>query len=129
MSINDLGETNLITATFGNGESCVVSGKMLKSMRRYWQKVRSNVKPPSKDFRRMSRRYRQIRRKESNQTNNFLHQMTSKFINICVEKNVGEIVVGDLSNIRDNIDYGKRMNQRLPCVAVRQDLVHAALLS
>lgn len=109
----DLGETNLITAVFSDGESCLVSGKKLKSMRRHWQKVRTHVKPPTKDNRCMSRRYRQIGRKEYHQTHNFLHQTTSRFIDICVKKNVGEIVVGDLSNIRDNIDYGTRMNQRL----------------
>ena len=32
---------------------------------------------------------------------------------MCEDNNIGTIVIGDLTGIRDNIDYGKRANQKL----------------
>lgn len=37
-----------------------ISHRLIKTIRRYWQKVRSKVTPPSKERPRMSRRYREI---------------------------------------------------------------------
>ena len=42
----DLGLNNIITATFSDGTSIIISGRELKAIRRYWQKVRAKVKPP-----------------------------------------------------------------------------------
>lgn len=109
----DLGETNLISAVFTDGSTAILSGRMLKSCRRYWQKVRSKVKPPSKDKPRRSKRYDEISHRESDWTNNFLHQASRWFVDLCKEKEVSEIVIGSLTDIRDKIDYGDRLNQRL----------------
>jgi len=42
-----------------------------------------------------------------------LHIATSHLIEECVKRGVGEIVIGDLDGIRENINYGDRLNQRL----------------
>jgi len=109
----DLGETNLIAAVFSDGSTAILSGRLLKACRRYWQKVRSKVKPPSKNNPCRSRRFGEIAHQESDWTNNFLHQASRWFINLCREKGVSEIVIGDLTDIREKIDYGDRLNQRL----------------
>lgn len=109
----DLGETNLITAVFSDGTTIIYSGRIMKAVRRYWQKVRAKVKPPSMDSPRRSRRYDQIFRKESQWTTNFLHQVSRHFVNLCVQKCVREIIAGKLNDIREEIDYGKTVNQRL----------------
>jgi IS605 OrfB family transposase len=109
----DLGETNLITAVFDDGTAVIYSGGRIKSIRRYWQKVRAKVKPPSSLKPWMSRRYRQVARKERSQVNHALHIISKHFVKQCVAKGVGEIVIGDLNGIRDEIDYGSHLNQRL----------------
>jgi putative transposase len=109
----DLGETNLIAAVFSDGSTAILSGRLLKACRRYWQKVRSKVKPPSKENPHLSRRFAEISRKESLWTHNFLHQASWWFANLCKEKGVSEIVIGNLTDIRETIDYGNRLNQRL----------------
>ncbi len=109
----DLGETNLISAVFSDGTKVIYSGRLLKAVRRYWQKVRSKVKPPSKENPHMSKRYWQICRNESNWTANYLHQVSRHFVNLCKAKGVKEIIIGQLTNIREEIDYGKKVNQRL----------------
>ena len=119
----DLGLNNIITATFSDGSSHIISGRELKAIRRYWQKVRAKVKPPSQTKRKPSRRYLQICRKEARQIRHRLHIISKQFVELCKkqptpsaygeEKGITHIVFGDLSGIRDNIDYSKRMNQQL----------------
>jgi putative transposase len=62
----DLGETQLLTAMLGDGRTLMYSGREIKSLRRYWSKVRRKVKPPA-DGQKKSRRYSQIDVKESRQ--------------------------------------------------------------
>jgi len=109
----DLGLNNIITATFSDGTTCIISGRELKAIRRYWQKVRAKVKPPSVTKRKPSRRYLQICRKEARQIVHRLHIISKQFVELCEEKKVTHIVLGDLNGIRDNIDYSKRLNQQL----------------
>jgi len=109
----DLGLNNIITATFSDGSSHIISGRELKAIRRYWQKVRTKVKPPSQTNRKASRRYREICRKESRQIRHRLHIISKQFVELCEEKGVTHIVLGDLNGIRDNINYSKRLNQQL----------------
>jgi hypothetical protein len=54
----DLGETQAITAMFDDGTVRMYSGRLIKSIRRYWQKVRSKVKPPTVNHPRKSRQFR-----------------------------------------------------------------------
>lgn len=63
----DLGKTVLIAAAFEDGVENLYFGLLIKAVRRYWQKVRAKVKPPSREKPRLSRRYREIARKERRQ--------------------------------------------------------------
>ncbi len=58
------------------------------------------------------RKWKRIR-KIDNQIMDGLHKHTTKFVKICEERDIGTIVLGDLTGIRDNINYGKRANQKL----------------
>ena len=109
----DLGLNNIITATFTDGTAYIISGRELKAIRRYWQKVRAKVKPPSVTKRKPSRRYRKICRKESRQIRHRLHIISKQFVELCGSKGVTHIVFGDLNGIRENINYSKKLNQQL----------------
>jgi IS605 OrfB family transposase len=102
----DLGETVLLAAAFADGAALLYSGRLIKAIRRYWQKVRSHLTPKS-------RRFRQIAHRERRQVEHLLHIVTSHFIRECVKRGVGEIAIGDLTGIREEMNYGTRMNQRL----------------
>jgi IS605 OrfB family transposase len=56
---------------------------------------------------------RQIDRKESRQVNHLLHIMTTDFGVGGWEAGVNTIAIGDLTRIREQIDYGPTLNQRL----------------
>jgi hypothetical protein len=77
-----LGETQAITAVFDDGTVLIYSGRLIKSIRRYWQKVRSKVKPTVVNPRK-SRRFRQMDRKESRQVDPLLSIMTTDFVRRC----------------------------------------------
>jgi len=102
----DLGETILMAATFDDGSAFLYSGRKIKAVRRYWQKVRANLK-------RGSRRWKEVAHRERAQVNDLLHQAVSHFLRECASRGVGEVVVGDLSGIREGLDYGDVLNQRL----------------
>ncbi len=83
----DLGETVLMAAAFGDGSAFLYSGRKIKSVRRYWQKVRAKLK-------RGSRRWREVAHRERAQVNDLLRQAASHFLRECVSRGVGEVVVG-----------------------------------
>ena len=60
----------------------------------------------------VKRKWKRIK-KIDNQIRDGLHKHTTKFVKLCESRNVGTIVIGDLTGIRENINYGKRANQRL----------------
>jgi IS605 OrfB family transposase len=109
----DLGETILMTCAFDDGTVSLYSGRKIKSIRRYWQKVRANLKQGS-------HRWFRIAHKERKQVDHLLHNATSHFISECVKKGVKEVAIGDLSGIRENMDYSDSVNQRLHCWPYRK---------
>jgi putative transposase len=109
----DLGETQAVTAIFDDGTTLMYSGRLIKSIRRYWQKVRAKVKPPTAVNRRKSRRFRQIAHKESHQVEHLLHILTADFVRRCWLAGIKTIAVGDLTGIRERMNCSAELNQRL----------------
>jgi putative transposase len=109
----DLGETQAITAIFDDGTTLMYSGRLIKAIRRYWNKIRARVKPPTAVNKRKSRRFRQIERQESRQVEHLLHIMTADFVRRCWHAGVDTIAIGDLTGIRERINYTGALNQRL----------------
>jgi putative transposase len=108
----DLGETQIVSAVFDDGRVLLVSGRLLKTIRRYWNKLRVKVKPPAPKEK-MSKRYAQIATKETRQIDHLLHILSKHLVERCYKAGVNEIAIGDLTGIRDSIDYGVTLNQRL----------------
>ncbi|KXG76692.1 hypothetical protein AN618_14660 [Fervidicola ferrireducens] len=102
----DLGETVLMACAFDDGAVMLCSGRLIKAIRRYWQKVRANLKQNS-------RRWRETAHREKKQVEQLLHAATSHLIAECVQRGVKEIAIGNLNGIRESIAYGDRLNQRL----------------
>ncbi|KYO67340.1 RNA-guided endonuclease InsQ/TnpB family protein [Thermovenabulum gondwanense] len=98
----DVGETVLMACIFDDGKVFLYSGRLIKSVRRYWQKVRKNLKTNSQ-------RWKQISHRENRQVEQLLHIATTHFIEQCLENKVGEIAVGNLNGIRKNINFNDSM--------------------
>jgi IS605 OrfB family transposase len=95
-----------MTCAFDDGTVSLYSGRQIKAIRRYWQKVRANLKQKS-------RRWFQISHQERKQVDQLLHITTSHLISECLKKGVSEIAIGDLNGIREGIHYCDSVNQRL----------------
>lgn len=107
MSI-DLGLSNLATMTFSDSNDCyIVNGKPLKSVNSYYNKeiaalqsirMKQVGSTKFKDTNRITR----LRRARSNYIKDYLHKASREIINIALSQNVSEIVIGDISGIKQD---------------------------
>ena len=115
----DLGEIHPMVS-FDGHNTTIFNGRYIRSLYRLRNKVLASInskidrcKRHSKRFSSLVRRKWKRIRKIDDQIMDCLHKHTAKFVGICVENNIGTIVIGDLTSIRENIAYGKRANQKL----------------
>ena len=115
MSI-DLGIKNLATISFSNSaDSFIIDGSQLLSVNRYFDKEISrlqqinNLQGRKKNTKRINRLWC----KRRTQVKQILHSASNEIISKANRYNVDTIVIGDLTNIREDADYGKKTNQQL----------------
>ena len=115
----DIGEIHPIVSHDGQ-DTLIFNGRYIRSLYRLRNKVLASFSKKIDRCKRHSKRWwilvrrkwKRIR-KIDNQIKDALHQHTTKFVKKCAESGMGKIVIGDLTGIRENIDYGKRANQKL----------------
>ena len=115
----DIGEIHPIVSHDGQ-DTHIYNGRYIRSLYRYRNKVLaefsqtiSRCKRHSKRWWRLTRRKWKRIRKIDNQIKDALHKQTTKFVKYCEAKGIGTIILGDLTGIRNTINYGKRANQKL----------------
>lgn len=115
----DIGEIHPIVCNDGI-DTTIFNGRYIRSIYRLRNKLMASFnkkidrcKKHSKQWWHLVRRKWKRIRTLDNQIRDGLHKHTTTFVNMCVDKNIGTIAIGDLKGIRDNIDYGKRANQKL----------------
>ena len=115
----DIGEIHPIVSHDGQ-QTNIYNGRYIRSLYRQRNKVLaefnqtlSRCKRHSKRWWKLTRRKWKRIRKIDNQIKDALHKQTTKFVLQCAERSIGMIVLGDLTGIRNNINYGKRANQKL----------------
>ena len=109
MSI-DLGLGNLATLTFLKGiDSYIVNGRAIKSANSYYNKEIAKLQSTrmkqvgSSDFK-DTKKITKLRKSRSNFVKNYMHKASRIIINIALSKKVSEIVIGDISGIKQNSD-------------------------
>ena len=115
----DIGEIHPIVSHDGQ-DNYIYNGRYIRSLYRYRNKVLaefsqtiSRCKRHSKRWWKLTRRKWRRIRKIDNQIKDALHKHTSKFVKHCEAKGIGTIILGDLTGIRNSINYGQRANQKL----------------
>ena len=115
----DLGEVHLAVAH--DGKHCIIAnGRFLRSKRRYQNKLKAQLAHLIDTKQRHSRRWwrlmrskkRQLR-KLDNQIRDILHKETTALISTLHASGVHEVVIGDVRDIRQGLDYGPRANQKI----------------
>ena len=124
----DLGEIYLASVTDGSN-SLLLSGKQLQHLRQLQNKEKewfaSRIDCKKKGSNRWwklvhakNKRLDDIRKR----IDDVLHKLTTRLVEEVYEWGCDTIVVGDLSGIRTDMDYGRQMNQRLHQWAFRKFL-------
>jgi putative transposase len=115
----DLGEIHLAAIHDGRN-TFIVNGRLLRSKRRYQNKLKGKLSSLIDTKKRGSRcRKRLIRSKQkqlaklNNQIKDILHKLTTWTVCTLHRLGVKTLVIGDVRSIRKRIDYGKKVNQKL----------------
>lgn len=112
MSI-DLGLDNLATLSFlENKDTYILDGKELKSKRKYFDKEIKyyqsiRMKQTTSKYFKETKKIKRLREKLLNYKHNYLHQVSNKIVKIALENNIKTIVVGNMKNIKQNMNYNK----------------------
>ncbi len=104
----DLGMHNPIVSMDEEGNIDIYKGGKVLSDLRYWNKekarVQSEVMGRTKGKKKSSKSLRKMSKHGLRQVKHEIHSMTNKVVELCVKRNVKEVVVGDLTGIKKNKD-------------------------
>lgn len=115
----DLGEIHLATVHDGE-QTFIVNGRLLRSKRRYQNKLKGQLSALIDVKQRGSKRRGQLikskRRqlaKLANQIKDIQHKQTTKLVSTLKSRGVQTVVIGDIRDIRKSAKYGKKANQKI----------------
>jgi putative transposase len=110
----DLGLDNFATiVNTVDGAATIIDGKHVKSINRYYNKENARLQS-IKDKQKITgitNRQSRLTIRRNNQINEFLNRAVSHITKTCLEKKIGNIVIGELTEIKQEINIGKRNNQ------------------
>jgi putative transposase len=119
----DLGLNNLATCvTNGAEKPFIVDGRRLKSINHHYNKRYSKLQSHLKKTRdrKWSNRLQRLTDKRNARIADYLHKATRQVTDICVEKGISKVVVGDVTKSLNQINLGKKTNQNLRNISLGQ---------
>ena len=115
----DLGEIHMAVSHDGE-QTYILNGRLLRSKRQYQNKVKAKLSHMIDVKKKGSRRRKKLikskqkqRKKLKRQIHDVEHQQTSKLITTLYADGVQMLVIGDVRDIRQNLDVGSKNNQKL----------------
>jgi putative transposase len=115
----DLGEIHPAVMTDGN-TALVISARELRATGQGLAKKIANLDSRLSRCKRGSRMYRKLRKAKSKSRRNadarqkdILHKVSRAIIDYAIESNAKEIVIGDIRDISDEVNLGKKSNQKI----------------
>ena len=115
----DLGEIHPIVTTDGE-KTVIYNGRLIRSIKQYREKTKACFQSKMDRCKKYSRRWWKLNKSKQKQLGKInaqvkdaIHKITRYFANSCKSERIGLVIIGDLTGIRDNIDYGNKANQKL----------------
>ena len=108
----DLGLNNLATVVTNDGDNPIlISGKKIKSINQYYNKITSKQKSllPNNIF--TSKSLGRLWLKRNNKISYEIHKITKFLANYFDERDVSKVIIGNNSGWKNEINLGKRNNQ------------------
>jgi len=116
----DLGEVNIAAVVTEAGDTLVVSGRALRSVKQLRNKrhaaltsLISRCKPGSKRHRRLMKSKAKASTRMYRQQRDLLHKASRQVVEFCQANDVKEIAVGDVRDVQDGVDLGRNSNQKV----------------
>ena len=110
----DIGVNNLaaITNNF-NGSQYLISGKPLKSVNQYYNKLLANYKSKSKRYNGLdsTKRIQSLTENRNNFMKTYMHKASKLLIDLAVSYDVSKIVIGYNKDWKQEVNIGKQNNQ------------------
>ncbi len=108
----DLGLNNFATCVDTDGNSFILNGKGLKSYNRWWNKQKAQLQSiyDLQHIKWGSKMYL-LNRKRTHVIRNFMSQNVNYIIKHCLQHKIGKIIIGEMKEIKQHINIGKRNNQ------------------
>ena len=109
----DMGLDNFATCFDSNdGSSFIIDGRYIKSINRHYNKQKAYYQSIlERQKLKTSKRLLTLSRKRNSKINNYFNLAVKYITDYCVKNNIGNIVIGDFSDIKRDINIGKKNNQ------------------
>jgi len=108
----DLGLNNFATCVPTSGTPFIIEGRGLKSFNRWWNMRKARLQSVyDRQSIRIGRIMAWLLRKRRNVINNFMNQAVNYIVKFCLENRIGDIVIGELKDIKQNTNLGHINNQ------------------
>jgi IS605 OrfB family transposase len=111
----DCGLDNLLTTyDTKNKKSFIINGKPLKSINQHYNKTKAKLQSEyerNKIKNKNTKKFIKLSEKRKNVINNYFYQTDNKLIKYCLNNNIGNIIIGDFKEIKQEINTGKVNNQ------------------
>jgi putative transposase len=111
----DCGLDNLLTSyDVNNKSSFIIDGKSLKSVNHYYNKQKAKLQSEyerNKIKDKNTKRFIKLSEYRKNYINNYLNQTVNKVVKYCINNDIGNVVIGDFKEIKQEINLGKKNNQ------------------
>jgi putative transposase len=119
----DLGLNNLATCV-SNGviKPFIIDGRRLKSINSYYNKRKAKLQSSleKQHGKKWSNRLQKITDWRNTRVKDYIHKATAKVVNVCIENNISNVVVGDVTKSLDNISLGRKNNRNFVSLSLGQ---------
>ena len=112
----DIGVDNLVSITTNNqmNKSWIVKGGYVKSINQFYNKRLSEMKSilETVNKTKTSKKVRRLNMKRKHQLDYEFHCLSKKIVGLCLENDIGTIVIGHNKNWKHRSNLGKKTNQK-----------------
>lgn len=113
----DLGICNLATIYDNTGKAFIISGNTYQNTLYYYNKkiahYRSILSLQTKDSKTTSKRLNRLYEKKNRVISYIIHASTKKIVDYCTTNDIKNVIIGNITGIREGNDKGKNVNQKL----------------
>ena len=113
----DLGLDNFATCVSTDGTAFIIEGKGIKSYNRWWNKQKARLQSVyDKQGRTFGRKMAWLLHKRQRVINNYMAQTVHRILQECLRHQIGTVVIGELKDIKQTANFGKKTNQNFHCI-------------